>query len=1249
MPVVVTATDARGVEIVDVAISEWSWSVAAEPFEATGLAPVVATPTTISVDVTVTDIFGNSSSASPSIQVAPRENANTPVIAVACVRELGFVVPGVTSEIRLQTSDDEAVESIRFLVDEQEIERVTPVNELDAEYSFYWTPSADSSAGTSFVLRLESRDFAGNVASHEMNVTVPTGPILRGGGSLFDDYQGQEVTLADGEFVAREPLHVGTLRIARGASLATLGPPDEEGTLEVVADVLDLACGSALDQSGLGFDGGTAPPWVMASQSLAGGSHGGFGRAGQPGEIYDSVFEPRVAGGGGAGEGGGSGGGVVRLDVGELVVDGDIVARGIGDVVGAFEDSAGAGGTILIDVGTLRGVGRIDASGGDQYRCFVVSEGKGSGGGGRIALRVATLDGFDPETQARAWGGTQFQCSSPDGYGGAGTVLLKLGDDVHGRLFIDNGKEDDGSPRSGPSTELPSLGIGAVTAITPSGTDAWVESAEPFLPRWVGASMVLLDASGQELGSFTVLELNAAGSILLQGAATALGAATYRGEYHFDQIHLLGATRLSTTDPVVGTDLSLDGDIEVPEILTADTVLVKAGSRITPITGGNLSLRVAGTLTVEAGARLEVNGNGYLPGEAPAWVIAAAERYSAGAHGGVETNSAVSAEERVFGSVYVPQMPGGGGALLGGGMGGGVLAIDAATVVLDGEIEANGVSNGGDGGPPGAGGSVFIRAETLLGSGSIDASGGDGIDSCYWLFAPASGGGRVGLDVASLSGFDPLTQITAHGGTVRNCEDDPLRYASPGTVLVRTSELPLGELIVDNGTEEDGTPRLNSKMTFLPPLGSGAIVSFDATGSDAWITGSEPFRPRWVGAWVVLSDSSGADLGLFEVLEVDASGRALAGGAGAVGPPASYRGKYRFDRISLRNDSGVWADDPMTTGDQVFDADASIQGTLEAETLIIQSGVTVEARGPQFRLQIAGQLTIESGATLQADEQGYVNGGAPIGVAGSLDTSGGSHGGTGSHSTANGSAGEVYDSVYRPVLPGGGGAPGSRDQGSAGGGAIEIVADQVVLDGEIRALSRNSTGDFDHAGAGGTVSIETGILSGAGSIDVSGGRGSHSIYSYVGAGGGGRVALLADSVVGFDPATQVHAGGGSHKGQSTNVFASPGTIFVKELSDTYGRLIVDADVPDTVGSPSVLPTLLPTIGRGSIGSISVDSQDPADLWVEDQDPGRLFSLGVDRDVDADRGRGLSGDRSVRRPAHAPARRRGRDRRHGGRL
>ena len=41
VPVVVTATDERGVAIVEMAITEWSWSDTTDPYELTGLAPVV--------------------------------------------------------------------------------------------------------------------------------------------------------------------------------------------------------------------------------------------------------------------------------------------------------------------------------------------------------------------------------------------------------------------------------------------------------------------------------------------------------------------------------------------------------------------------------------------------------------------------------------------------------------------------------------------------------------------------------------------------------------------------------------------------------------------------------------------------------------------------------------------------------------------------------------------------------------------------------------------------------------------------------------------------------------------------------------------------------------------------------------------------------------------------------------------------------------------------------------------------------
>ena len=172
--------------------------------------------------------------------------------------------------------------------------------------------------------------------------------------------------------------------------------------------------------------------------------------------------------------------------------------------------SSGAGGSVSLKVGVLRGGGFIDASGDDQNRCSIAF-GRGSGGGGRIGIEADTLDGFDPDTQARAWGGTQFQCGSPEGYGAPGTILVKLPGDTYGRLRIDNGTASDGSSRQGPGTELPRLGEGSVVGLSPVGVDAWLESEQPFRPRWLGANVMLLGASGEELGSFQVADIDTGG------------------------------------------------------------------------------------------------------------------------------------------------------------------------------------------------------------------------------------------------------------------------------------------------------------------------------------------------------------------------------------------------------------------------------------------------------------------------------------------------------------------------------------------------------------------------------------------------------------------------------------------------------------------------------------------------------------------------------------------------------------------
>jgi uncharacterized repeat protein (TIGR01451 family) len=172
-----------------------------------------------------------------------------------------------------------------------------------------------------------------------------------------------------------------------------------------------------------------------------------------------------------------------------------------------------------------------------------------------------------------------------------------------------------------------------------------------------------------------------------------------------------------------------------------------------------------------------------------------------------------------------------------------------------------------------------------------------------------------------------------------------------------------------------------------------------------------------------------------------------------------------------------------------------------------------------------------------------------------------------------------------------------------------VTAAQVTIDGEI--LARGAVGSHPipfssivrGAGGGGTVSIETGILRGAGAIDVSGGNSEDSGAGPSGAGGGGRARICAGQLDGFDPDLQVTAYGGHESNQTSVAAAAPGTIYL--CGGTYGQLVIDAG-----GRTAPLAIVLPTIDRGVVGAIEVDGGDADDLWIEPLDTEVRFDLGV---------------------------------------
>ncbi len=1241
--------DTLGVASVAWSLGGQSFTATASPYSWGAIAPEVTQSTDFQLSATATDLSGNRLTATRTVHVDPVVDPTAPVVTLASCRANGvplnsvnpgdLVTPGVAIAIPFVATDNSAVQSYSLVVDGTTVQTVGNLNQASVAASLTWTPPANAVAGTTFNLRVEARDFSGKVGFAALTLSVPT-QAVRTSQSLTSALNGQALTLGSGTFTVQQPLSLASLTLLSGAKVVGLsGQP----LALAVTGLLRVQCGGSLDVTALGYPGGqsqnapgSAPAGVAASAIDAGGSHGGLGTTldypGPAGDVYDSVYQPQLGGGGGSvrftGTSGDSGGGVMSLNVGQLALDGEIRAKGEMKRNPGYTDASGAGGTVLVTAGTLSGTGLIDASGGDYQAS---SQRAGTGGGGRVALYVDTLSGFDPTTQVRSWGGTVLNGTTVLRYAGPGTVLVKTAGQSYGRLIVDSGKDSGGVERYGPQTPLPVLGTGAVTTFQVQGVDALVTAGAAFKTQWLGAWMVLKDAAGASLGSFKVLSIDAQGRALLKDGAAASAAASYRGQYLFDQVDLKSGAGLSTTDELkVSGNVLAESRTRLPAAITAGSMTLKAGSMpVTPAQGGTLSLTVSGQLTVETGAALDVTGLGYAggqsqnaPGSAPAGVTGSATD-AGGSHGGLGTTLDYPGPAGdVYDSVYQPQLGGGGGSVrfpsTSGDSGGGVVSLNVGQLVLNGQIRAKGEMkrNPGYTDASGAGGTVLVAAGTLSGTGMVDASGGDYQTTNQR--AGSGGGGRVALYVDTLSGFDPATQVKAWGGTVLS-GTTALRYGGPGTVLVKTTGQAYGRLIVDSGKDASGLERYGPQ-TPLPVLGTGAVTTFQAQGSDALVSASAAFKTQWLGAWMALKDPAGASLGSFKVLSIDAQGRVLLKDGAAASTAASYRGQYLFDQVDLKSGAGLSTTDELkVSGNVLAEAKTRLPATINAGSMTIKSGSPVTpAQGGTLSLTVSGQLTIEAGAVLDVTGLGYLGGQsqnapgtAPAGVTGAAVDAGGSHGGLGTTLDYAGPAGEVYDSAYQPQLGGGGGSVRFLNtSGDSGGGVISLNAGQLTLDGQVRARGemKRNPGYTDATGAGGTVLITAGTLSGAGFVDVSGA--DYQISSqHAGSGGGGRVALYVDTLSGFDPSTQAKAFGGTVlNGATVQRYAGPGTVFVKLTSQTYGKLYVNQG--GIVAGKPIVNTPLPTLGTGTVGTATADALTPTALWITPASPTAKFSLGT---------------------------------------
>ncbi len=392
------------------------------------------------------------------------------------------------------------------------------------------------------------------------------------------------------------------------------------------------------------------------------------------------------------------------------------------------------------------------------------------------------------------------------------------------------------------------------------------------------------------------------------------------------------------------------------------------------------------------------------------------------------------------------------------------------------------------------GGAIQITAATMTVDGVISANGQTAASTSYG----SSAGGSIWLTVGTLSGAGQIranagratasTRGTGSGGriaiyyTALNAFNvDTQVFANPGADGVTGAA---GSIYL----EEAGQPgriRIRNTLatdTTSPTMISGTTVPIVAIGGTVGIPAATTVGDINTSAGGGVRAFTGAVAGNVSVL------------AGTVRVQSTFSG-----------------------GDLTLDQNSALTPLSEA------SAVT----DPHVNLTFQN-VVVGAGSLFNANGYG-------AGVASGISSNIGlSHGGRGGLITGN--FHPTYGSLTQPVTQGSGTFITTR----RGGGAIQLSATSLQLDGTIRANGEASSSSSYGGASGGSIWLDVGDLSGAGLITADGGAGGASTR---GGGGGGRIAIYYDTLSGFD-LSGVTALGGSPTGTP----GGAGTIYVEDGS-----------------------------------------------------------------------------------------------------
>jgi subtilase family serine protease len=367
-----------------------------------------------------------------------------------------------------------------------------------------------------------------------------------------------------------------------------------------------------------------------------------------------------------------------------------------------------------------------------------------------------------------------------------------------------------------------------------------------------------------------------------------------------------------------------------------------------------------------------------------------------------------------------------------------------------------------------------------------------------------SGGSGYGYPAASLGSGGGLVHLTV-GGTLR--VDGAISAGglynygggggSGGSVNVRAEML-------------SGSGAITAQGAYSGPAGSGG------GGRVALRAGTNTFAGRVAACGGHNDNSANAGQGGTVFFQAGSTLRVDGGGCAE-----------REGRCELSGTNSLeWADFVVEVNGGTLVADTA--QTFRSLVVRTNGSVTHSAGSTNgLRLQVQGDVTVDAGGAITADGKGYPAGQGP---------GTGGWGVGGSYGGAGGNGGwRVYGSATEPVdLGSGGGGGGGQPGWGAGGGLIRLtVAGTLRVDGLISAAGYwNWDGG---GGAGGSIWLTAGQLTGSGTIQANGGNPANG-----GGGGGGRIALLSDMPIRIG-SVQVLGGNGSQRGADGTIYYGSST------------------------------------------------------------------------------------------------------------